>query len=117
MLAFQRSRHHLLSNFHLVLIVFSLDTFFYFFGFEETSPPRKAYFVGSGEEVKPRLSQALTRNTHPDSNSKPVVPGSCLTLLSLMYFFFYLIPASNASIIFNVGIYYYLHSFVHQIHQ
>jgi len=30
---------------------------------------------------------------------------------------FYLIPASNASIIFNVGTYCYLHSFVHQIHQ
>jgi len=28
----------------------------FFFGFEETSPPQKAHFVGPGEGVKPRLS-------------------------------------------------------------
>jgi hypothetical protein len=31
------------------------------------------YFVSSSERVKPRLSQALTRGTRPDSNSKPAV--------------------------------------------
>jgi hypothetical protein len=29
--------------------------------------------VGPGEEVKPRLSQALTRGARPDSNSRPAV--------------------------------------------
>jgi hypothetical protein len=46
---------------------------FFFFGFEKTSPPRKAHFVGPGEGVKPQLSQALTRGAHPDSNSRPAV--------------------------------------------
>jgi len=45
----------------------------FFFGFEETSPSRKAHFVGLGEGVKPRLSQALTRGARPDSNSRPAV--------------------------------------------
>jgi len=49
------------------------DNFFFFFGFEETSSPRKVYFVGSGEGVKPRLSQALTRGARLDSNSGPAV--------------------------------------------
>jgi len=39
----------------------------FFFGFKETSPPRKAHFVGLDEGIKPRLSQALTRGAHPDS--------------------------------------------------
>jgi hypothetical protein len=46
---------------------------FFFFGFEENPTPRKAHFVGSGEQVKPRLSQALTRGARPDSNSRPAV--------------------------------------------
>jgi hypothetical protein len=46
---------------------------FFFFGFEETSPLRKAHFVGPGEGVKPRLSQALTRGARPDLNSRPAV--------------------------------------------
>jgi len=53
---------------------FTLAYFFFFvffFGFEETSPPRKAHFVGAGEGVKPRLSQALIRGARPDSNSRP----------------------------------------------
>jgi hypothetical protein len=48
-------------------------TIFFFFGFEENPTPRKAHFVGSGEQVKPRLSQALTRGARPDSNSRPAV--------------------------------------------
>jgi len=44
-----------------------------FFLFEETSTHQKAHFVGSGEGVKPRLSQALTRGARPDSNSRPVM--------------------------------------------
>jgi len=47
--------------------------YIYFFGFEETSPPRKAHFVGPGEGVNSRLSQALTRGVRPDSNSRPAV--------------------------------------------
>jgi len=35
--------------------------------------PRKAHFVGPGEGVKLRLSQALTRGARPDSNSRPTM--------------------------------------------
>jgi hypothetical protein len=45
----------------------------HFFLFEETSLFRKAYFVGLDERVKLRLSQTLTINTCPDSNSRPAV--------------------------------------------
>jgi hypothetical protein len=45
----------------------------FFFGFEETSPLYKVYFVGPGEEIKSRLFQALTKNACPDSNSKSAV--------------------------------------------
>jgi hypothetical protein len=34
---------------------------------------RKAHFVGPGEQVNPRLFQALTRGARPDSNSRPAV--------------------------------------------
>jgi hypothetical protein len=34
---------------------------------------RKAYFVGPGERVKLRLSQALTRGVRPDLNSRPAM--------------------------------------------
>jgi len=44
-----------------------------YIGFEETSHPRKAHFVGLGEGVKPRLSHALIRGARPDSNSRPAV--------------------------------------------
>jgi len=44
-----------------------------FFLFEETSPSRKAHFVGPGKGVKLRLSQALTRDARSDSNSRPAV--------------------------------------------
>jgi len=33
-----------------------LENFFFFFGFEDTSPLQKTYFVGPGKGVKPRLS-------------------------------------------------------------
>jgi len=56
----------------IILIKMEKNNIF-FFGFEETSPPRKAHFVGPGEGVKPRLSQALTRGARPDSNSRPAV--------------------------------------------
>jgi len=45
----------------------------FFFGFEETLFSWKVYFVSSGEGVKPRLFQALTRSARPDSNSKPAM--------------------------------------------
>jgi hypothetical protein len=44
----------------------------FFFGFEEPHP-RKVHFVGLGERLKPQLSQALTRDARPDSNSRPAV--------------------------------------------
>jgi len=47
--------------------------YIFFFEFEETSPSQKVHFVGPGEGVKPRLSQALTRSARPDSNSRPAV--------------------------------------------
>jgi len=34
------------------------------------------HFVDPGEQVKPQLSQALTRGARPDLNSKPVVQTS-----------------------------------------
>jgi len=45
---------------------------FFFFGFKET-PPSKNVLVSPGERLKPRLSQALTRDARPDSNSRPAV--------------------------------------------
>jgi hypothetical protein len=53
---------------------------FLFFGFKETSPFRKAYFVGSSEGVKPQLFQALTKGARPDSNSRPAMQISNLLL-------------------------------------
>ena len=44
-----------------------------FFYYLRKSHLQKAYFVGPGERVKPRLSQALTRGARPDSNSRPAV--------------------------------------------
>jgi hypothetical protein len=45
-----------------------------FIFFDSRKPyPRKAYFVSPGKRVKPRLFQALTKGTCPDSNSKPAV--------------------------------------------
>jgi hypothetical protein len=46
---------------------------FLFFLHSRNPIPRKVYFVGPGERVKPWLSQTLTRGTYPDSNSKPAV--------------------------------------------
>jgi hypothetical protein len=45
----------------------------FFFWIRGNPTPRKAYFVGPGERVKPRLSQALTRGARPDSNWRPAV--------------------------------------------
>jgi len=55
-----------------------LSRIIFFFGFEDTSPFWKAHFVGPGEGVKSRLSQALTRGAHPNSNSRPAVQISNL---------------------------------------
>jgi hypothetical protein len=58
-----------LPIFYNVLFVNGLNFFF-----DSRKPhPWKAYFVGPGERVKPRLFQALTRGTRPDSNSRPTV--------------------------------------------
>jgi len=46
---------------------------FFFFWIRGNLTPRKAHFVGPGEGVKPQLSQALTRDARPDSNSRPAV--------------------------------------------
>jgi len=45
----------------------------FFFLIRGNPTPRKLHFVGPGERVKPRLSQALTRGARPDSNSRPAV--------------------------------------------
>ena len=45
----------------------------FFFFIRGNSTPRKAYFMGSGERVKSRLSQALTRGARPDLNSRSAV--------------------------------------------
>lgn len=44
----------------------------YFF-IRENPTPRKVYFIGPSERVKSWLSEALTRNVRPDSNSRPSV--------------------------------------------
>jgi hypothetical protein len=46
---------------------------YFFFWIRGNPTPRKAHFVGPGEQVKPRLFQALTRGARPDSNSRPAV--------------------------------------------
>jgi hypothetical protein len=53
--------------------VLAYVVYIFFFGFEETSSPRKAHFVGPDERVKPRLSQVFTRDARPDSNSRPAM--------------------------------------------
>jgi hypothetical protein len=45
----------------------------FFFWIQGNPTLRKAHFVGLDERVKPRLSQTLTRDARPDSNSRPVV--------------------------------------------
>jgi len=45
----------------------------FFFWIRGNLTPRKAHFMGLGERVKPRLSQALTRGARTDSNSRPAV--------------------------------------------
>jgi len=44
-----------------------------FFFYSRKPYPQKSYFVGPSKRVKPRLSQALTRDARPDSNSRPTV--------------------------------------------
>jgi len=46
---------------------------FCFFWIRGNLTLRKEYFVGPDEGVKPRLSQALTKDARPDSNSRPAV--------------------------------------------
>jgi hypothetical protein len=46
---------------------------FFFFNLRKPHSLQKMYFVDPGEEVKSRLFQALTRDAHPDSNSRPAV--------------------------------------------
>jgi len=46
---------------------------FFFFGIRENLTLQKVYFMGPDEEIKPRLSQTLTRDARPDSNSRPAV--------------------------------------------
>jgi len=56
---------------------------FIFFWIRGNLTLRKAYFMGSGERVKSRLSQAFTKGARPDSNSRPAVQIS--SLLSSCY--------------------------------
>jgi hypothetical protein len=47
---------------------------FVFFFLDSKKPyPWKAYFVGPGEGVKPRLFQTLIRDARPNSNSRPAM--------------------------------------------
>jgi hypothetical protein len=48
-----------------------ITSFFFLDSRKPTS--RKVHFVGSGERVKPRLSQTLTRGACPDSKKRPAV--------------------------------------------
>ena len=56
---------------------------FFFFWIRRNPTSRKAHFVGPGERIKPRLSQALTRDARPDSNSRLAV--QILSLLPSRY--------------------------------
>ena len=47
--------------------------FLKFFFYSRKPYSRKAHFVGSGERVKPGLSQAIIRGARPDSNSRPAI--------------------------------------------
>jgi len=81
-------------------------TFFFFFWIQGNPTSRKVHFVGSGERVKPRLSQTLTRSACPDSNSRPAVQISsplssryasledkcCITSTHNMFFFHFISP-------------------------
>ena len=55
------------------VFVFLAQTLFFVFWIRKNPTIRKTHFVGSGELVKPRLFQALTRGARPDSNSRPAM--------------------------------------------
>jgi len=46
---------------------------FFFFWIRGNLTSWKAHFVSLGEQVKLRLSQALTRGARPDSNTRPAM--------------------------------------------
>jgi hypothetical protein len=50
-----------------------IEHFIYLFWIRENLIFWKAHFVGPGERLKPRLSQALIKDAHPDSNLRSVV--------------------------------------------
>jgi len=58
-----------------LLYITRMDFFLIFFFFLDSRKPHspKTHFVDPGEGVKSRLSQALTRDARPDSNSRPAV--------------------------------------------
>jgi hypothetical protein len=73
----------------------------FFFWIRGNPTPQKAHFMGPGEQVKPRLFQALTRGARPDSNSRPDVqissplssryaPWGLIELILCACFFFYI---------------------------
>ena len=79
---------------------------FFFFLIQGNSTFRKVHFVGSGEWVKPQLSQTLTRGACSDSNSRSAVQISsllssryapledkcCITSTHNMFFFHFISP-------------------------
>jgi hypothetical protein len=79
---------------------------FFFFWIQGNSTFRKVYFVGSGEWVKPQLSQTLTRGACSDSNLRSAVQISsplssryalledkcCITSTHNMFFFHFISP-------------------------
>ena len=53
-----------------LIVLFSI---FFFFWIRGNPILQKTYFIGTDERVKPQMSQALTRDARPDSNSRPAV--------------------------------------------
>jgi hypothetical protein len=57
----------------LLSIIFIYSIVYFFFWIRENFTLQKEHFMDSGERIKPRLSQAFTRNACPDLNLKLAV--------------------------------------------
>jgi len=77
------NNHNRGSHECVFLITFLIKLFFILFFIRGNFIFWKIYFVGSDERVKLRLSQTLTRDARPDSNSRPAV--QILSLLPSRY--------------------------------
>jgi hypothetical protein len=72
------NNHNRGSHECVFLITFLIKLFFILFFIRGNFIVWKTYFVGSDERVKLRLSQTLTRDARPDSNSRPAMQISSL---------------------------------------